>query len=313
MTTTATLSAMIPVTIDDTTLTSTTVSEADHAAYNGATTYALGDRVISAATHRIYESARASNTGNDPDDIDNRVSTSAGDAWWIDVSATNAWKMFDGEKSSGTVEANTLTVVLKPGFVNSLYVGGISNCDTAVVTMVDRSGGTEVYNETITLENSFPPDYYEYFFSGFSQQTDFVLDDIPPYLNGQITVIFTVSSGNIEIGMLQVGDLRPIGITQIEAEIFPKSYSSITIDDFGNNKIVRRKKARDMSLTTLTEIDYADTAIQLLTDVIDTPVVWIATTASKYASLRVFGLGNGKMKYLTDKYATIDIEIRGLI
>jgi len=35
-----------PTTITDAMLTSSTVAETDHAAYNGATTYALGDRVI---------------------------------------------------------------------------------------------------------------------------------------------------------------------------------------------------------------------------------------------------------------------------
>ncbi len=57
-----------PLTITDAVLAATNVPENDHPAYSGATTYALGDRVIvvGADIHKIYESLQASNTGHAP-------------------------------------------------------------------------------------------------------------------------------------------------------------------------------------------------------------------------------------------------------
>jgi len=308
----ATLSVMMPVTIDDTTLTSTTVSEADYSAYNSGTTYALGDRVISTSAHRIYESGAASNLNHDPTDINNRIPNASGVTWWIDVSATNAWKMFDGESSSATVVATSFTVVVEPGFVSSLYMGGLIG-DTATITMKDAPGGTTVYSDTITLENSLPPDWYEYFFSPFEQQRDLVINDFPPYLTCELTVQLSISSGNVECGMFQVGDLRPLGTTQYDAEAIPKTYSYINIDEFGNNKITRRKSGRDMSLEAVVALEYSDTAVDILTGVLDVPSVWVATTYNDHAALRVFGLGSGSMKYWQPGYNKLRIDVKGLI
>tara|TARA_R110000772_G_scaffold23646_2_gene63141 strand:+ start:4870 stop:5826 length:957 start_codon:yes stop_codon:yes gene_type:complete len=315
----STLSVLRPVTIDDTTLTSTTEAEADHAAYNPAeVAYALGDRVIVVATHRIYERATATATaGKDPTDINNRIADAAGIIWWFDVSATNAWKMFDGEKSSQTVATSPLTIVLEPGFVGALYVGKISNCDTATITMDDAPGGTEVFNEVIALENSDPGDYYEYHFSPFEQQPDFVIDDLPPYNLGEITITFAVTSGSISVGMLQVGDLAPLGETQGRGRprSRPKSFSYIKIDEFGDNEIIRRKSAKDMDVEAVLELDYANTAESILTEVQDIASLWVASTGSKFAGMRAFGIGKGQITYTspTQTLCTLSLKVTGLI
>ena len=46
---------VLPYTITDPVLTSSSVPETDHAAWVSGTTYAAGDRVIRTGTHRIYE------------------------------------------------------------------------------------------------------------------------------------------------------------------------------------------------------------------------------------------------------------------
>ncbi len=310
----AILSVMVPVAINDTTLTSTTIPENDHALYDSGTTYALGDKVISTVTHRIYESGADNNLDKDPTLIENRVADANNVIWWIDVSATNAWKMFDGESSSKTKTSSPSTIVNSPGFISSLYVAGLVNVDTATINMNDSPGGTNVYSETLELENSFPPDYYEYCFSPFSQQPDFVLNDLPPYINSELTVTLSSTSGDLEVGMYQVGDLRPIGNTLLGgASVTPKTYSYIKIDDFGNNEIKRRKSARDMKLRAHVKKDYADTAIDILTQVLDVPSIWIASTKSEYSSLRVFGLGSGELDYQHPDDFFIRINIKGLI
>jgi len=307
--TSAIVSVMIPADIDADTFTSSTVTEADYTAWSAATTYAIGDRCINTTTHRIYECALASNLNHDPTDQNNRVGQFI---WWIDVSATNRWKMFDGENSSVTSNVTSLSVVIEPGFISSIYAGGLL-ADSATVTVKDAPGGTTVYTETVTLENSYPPDYYEYFFSPFVQLRDFVLDDIPPYLNCEVTFSLTISSGNVECGMLQVGDLRPLGITQLNALAIPKTYSYVGVDDFGNNTIVHRKSARDMSLTAYVELDMADTVVDLMTQVIDTPVVYVATSDARFAALRCFGLGKGQLSYDNKKICFLKLDVTGSI
>jgi hypothetical protein len=90
-----------PTPITDTEFISSTRAENDHAAWSAATTYALAARVISTATHRIYESVQAGNLNHALTDV----------AWWIDIGPTNRWAMFDTVVGSITSQATPLTVV----------------------------------------------------------------------------------------------------------------------------------------------------------------------------------------------------------
>lgn len=303
-------SVMLPVDIaSGSVFQSSTASESDYGAWNSGTTYALGNRVISATTHMIYESAANSNTNNDPTDINNRTGSTI---WWNEVSATNRWKMFDGESTSQTTVATPLTVVLRPGFINALYAGNLIG-DQATITMKDSPGGAVVYSNTIQLENSYPPDWYEYFFSPFSQQPDLLVDDLPPYYNCEVTFTLSSSSGNVSCGMFQVGDLRPIGKTQYGATVSPKTYSYIKVDDFGNNTIVRRNSAKDLNFEVRVDLDYANTAIDILTRVLDEPVLCSGSAESNYAGLRTFGLVKADHMYDLPTVGKTNIKVMGLI
>jgi len=306
----STFSVMLPVDIySGSVFQSSTATEADYAAYNSGTTYALGDKVISAATHKIYESAANSNTGHDPTDINNRTGSTI---WWNEVSATNRWKMFDGESTSQTTTASPLTVVLRPGFVNALYAGNLIG-DQAVITMKDAPGGTVVYSNTVQLENSYPPDWYEYFFAPFSQQPDLLIDDLPPYYNCELTFTLSATSGNVSCGMFQIGDLRPIGTALSGASAEPKTYSYIKVDEFGNNTIVRRKSAKDMNVDVIVDLDYANTALDILASVLDVPTLCSATATLEYSGLRVFGLVSAKHSYDLPTAGKTSLSIKGLI
>ena len=116
------LSVLVPGTITSAMLTST-VAETDYTAWSSGTTYAVGGRCISTTTHRVYESLVASNTNHDPTDISNRIGATP---WWLDVGATNRWKMFDDQTTSQTTAATTITVTLEPGSFNAFSLIGFS-------------------------------------------------------------------------------------------------------------------------------------------------------------------------------------------
>src|SRR6476661_9366563 len=77
-------------------LSASTVPETDYSAWGSGTTYARGDRVIATTTHRIYESARSGNLAKNPTLATNRYNPESNPTgWWIDVGATNRWRVFD--------------------------------------------------------------------------------------------------------------------------------------------------------------------------------------------------------------------------
>jgi len=77
-----------PVTVTNSILTSSNVTEDDYSEWSSSTTYADGDKVIViGTTHKVYESLVGSNLNNNPTTDDGTN--------WLELSATNRWKAFD--------------------------------------------------------------------------------------------------------------------------------------------------------------------------------------------------------------------------
>lgn len=301
------LSVLAPIVITDTKLTSSTAPETDYAAWSSATTYAVGDRVIRA--HRIYESLKATNLDHDPTLPENQVGSPA---WWLDYAPTNQWAMFDGEVSTQTILASPLTVVIKPGFFNSIYLGNI-DAEHLVITVKDAPGGNVIYSYDADLESSAPGDYYEYFFDPFEPQTDFLASNIPPYNNMEATITLTSASADVALGIIALGDLRPLGTTQYGAKVKPRTFSSIVTDKFGKTKIIRRLATTDMSAVGILKLVSANTVIATLKSVLDVPCVVIGTDIPEYAGLRVFGLMSSDVEYINYEEVQVSINVQGMI
>lgn len=305
----ALLSLMKPVTLTAAMLTSSTAPETDYPAWAAATTFALGARCISATTHRIYESLVANNTGKDPTNIENRVGASPA---WLDLSATNRWKMFDDQVASQTGIASPLTVVLKPGFCNSIGLMGL-DAEAIAVTVKDAPGGSVIYSYSGSLDASTQYDYYEYFYQPFQQQTDFIVSGISPTNGMEVTVTLSRSAGSVACGMLQVGDLVPLGLTQYGAKAKPKTYSYIKVNDYGENEIIKRKKARDLSATAWLKREDANAVLDTLGSMLDVPCIVICSDRADLAGLRSFGLVSGEISYDHPQDCQLSINVNGLI
>jgi len=96
-------SLLHPVNITPAMLTSTNIAEAEFPQWSNVATYALGDRVLKTSTHRVYESAIAGNTGNDPENLTGQ---------WIDVGPTRRWAMFDQALGTLSYRFDTIEVTL---------------------------------------------------------------------------------------------------------------------------------------------------------------------------------------------------------
>lgn len=302
-----TLNVIVPTTVTDSVLTSSTAPETDYAAWSAATTYPLGQRVISTATHRIYESGKASNLNNDPTDVVNRVGSPP---WWFEVGPTNKWAMFDGLISTPTTIATPLTIVLRPGFISAIYMAGLV-AESINVSIKDAPGGTVVYTYSASLENSQPPDYWEYFFMPFRQQPDLLLREIPPYYDSEITITLSSTSGNVSCGLLTLGDIRPLGMTEWNGEAQPKTYSRLGEDDYGNPKIIPRPSGKNMRLSAevaLADADFVEETVRGLQAV---PAAWIGIDLQNFAGLRVFGLGSGSLVYENHKTCKLNLSVKG--
>lgn len=244
------------LTITDSNLTSSTVPETDYAAWLIGTTYALGDRVIVLSSHKIYQSLQAGNLGNDPlldtqNDPDNLP------VWWVEVSATNRWKPFDGLRNNVAMDAAPMTYVITPTVVTD----GIAllNADAQDIDVVVTFDAVEVYNQNFPMVSRVVSDWYEFFFKPFQQKRNIYIDGLPPLIGAVITVTLNRdAAADVSLGILAAGNSLYLGQAVYGATSDVRSFSRTEPNQFGNTYLLRRNpkvltKQRvfaDKSLTT---------------------------------------------------------------
>lgn len=293
------MKVITPTVITDALFTSSTAPETDHAAYAAGTTYALGDRVIRTATHRIYESLQAGNIGHTPE---------SSPTWWLDVAPTNRWAMFDSVVGTSTTLASPLTVVIHPGAVNAIAL--LELVGTSVtVSMTSTAGGGSVYSQTISLDASEVGDYYEYFFAPFIQRTSVVLTDLPPYADGIITVSLTGST--VSLGVLSVGLFDELGDAQYGATAGITDYSLKTTDAFGNTTLTQRSYAKRTTVKLVLGKGDVNRVHRALADLRATPCVWVTAEDAALDPLTVYGFFKDfqiEVAYPTASLCSLEIE-----
>ncbi len=265
-----------PTTLTTAMLISSTRAENDYTAWSAATTYALAQRCIDTTTHRIYESVQATN-------LNHAVTLTA---WWIDVGPTNRWAMFDQAVGSVTSQATPLTVVIAPGIVNSLALLDIS-ATSVTVSMTDGVAGPTVYNQTFPIHDGATIlDWYMYFFQPLQPQTELIVEGLPPYSSGRITVAMTAGT-TAACGTLAVGSMIELGGTQYGVSVGIIDYSKKETDTFGVTSVIQRSYAKKIETPVLVENARLDYITRQLASVRATPCVWIAS--DRYSSLIAFG------------------------
>lgn len=289
------------------------LAEDTNPAWASGTTYAIGDRVYSASTHRVYESLKDGNTNKDPTLPANQTTATGVGTWWYDFGPTNRAAMFDGLVNTQTSATSPLAITLTPGAFNGFALFGV-DADSMTVEVRDAPGGNVVYNETGTaLEGSMPADYYEYFFDRYRPLTQVIRTDIDPYGSSQIVLTLTKATGPVKLGMFAIGDLRPVGIPQRDAEVTPEDFSVIKTDGFGNTTVKKRANATGLSISAVMDLELAGSVLQTLKDVLGTPCVVVGSKAQFFEHYTVFGLPSARMRPVPYPYATVSISVKGLI
>lgn len=267
----------------DASFVSSTIAENDHAAWDVATTYGLGDTriYVAADTHWIVESLQAGNTGHVPTGL-------ASDTWWLKTGNTNRWKMFDGSVQSQSSAADEIEVAVnfQTQRISAVMLLNV-DCATAQVTAVSAADGL-VYDETKTMVSpSGITDWYSYFFEPITRIHDYAFTDIPPYLDLDITVTLTDTGGTVLCGACLFGLSRTIGGTQYGAQMGIIDYSRKEVDAFGNYTVLERAYSKRASF----QVEVANTLVDELQTILAgyraTAAVYIGS--DEYASSMLYG------------------------
>ena len=283
-----------PVTVTNSILTSSNVTEDDYSEWASGTTYADGDNVIViGTTHKVYESLVDSNLGNDPTTDDGTN--------WLELSATNRWKAFDQKIADQVSNLNTIEYQLNSATTNVTAVSLFGLDGISVnVTVTDATDG-EVYNEDFSLlDNAEIVDWFTYFFAEQGTKTEALFTGIPPYLNSDVDITVTAETGtNAKVGQIVLGFLSNFGLTTYGTSVGIEDYSRKETDAFGNFVITERAFAKLVDYDVRLETGKARTVQNTLANFRATPIVYIGSEDEAFATI-VYGF-----------YRRFDITLEG--
>lgn len=301
------MKVLVPITISDAMLSSSTIAEPDasETAWAGSTAYVVGDVRIRTQTHRKYRCAidHTSDGAKPPESLPTH---------WVDIGPTNAWAMFDGLVSTPSTDSTTLTVVLEPGFFNAIALFGCDGEDITV-TVKDEPAGATIYTYSGPLIEDVG-DWYEYYFSPIQPKRKLILENITPYSAAELTITIT-GPADVSLGMLLVGDMRTIAeaygaINGPSAELVDYSYNDT--NEYGETRIVRRGNATDLRAQILLTREEAPYAAATCRDLLSVPAAWITSDEASFQELTVPGLGSASFTY-ESQFVTMNLYVKGSI
>lgn len=297
-----------PLTINNTRLTSSTVSEpaAGETAWVSGTTYAVGDIVIRTSTHRQYIRLVAG-AGTIAPETDTTN--------WADNGPTNKWAMFDLLRNSATQGATPLTVVITPGIrVNSIAIIN-SNAEQVTISATSVTGGGTVYSHTENQVARVTTGWLSYYFGTFSTKPSIVRFDLPPFLDLIITVTLSRTSGDVTCGVCVVGNYTDLGRVEYNAISDVVNFSSVDRDLYGNASLIQRRNVPKTNQTLWLDKQYVN-RLRVIRDTLNaTPAVWSGlddnNSESYFETLLIMGVYNTFSINLSfPDFAKIDLELQ---
>lgn len=295
-----------PVPITDAMLLSSSVPETDHPVWAAGTSYAAGQRVIKG--HRIWEGLQAS-TGKDPEAglVDAQKLP-----YWLEVSSTNRWRMFDATVNSLTVATNSLVVDVQPGAIDSVGLIELVGT-TAKVELFD--GAALIYTRTAQIDNTIILSWLDYFFEEYESASVLVFDGLPKYRTGKVRITIT-GPGEVACGSAVLGTTYELGEAQLGVGVGINDYSKKETNIFGVTKIVQRAFSKRNSVAMRFDTPRLRRVYALLAELRATPCLWIAAPhdVQTYAPLVVFGFWRDfNIEIAYPQVSLCSLELEGMI
>lgn len=240
--------------------------------------YTEGDRRI--YQHRIYEVIASSTTDNPASGAASSPPT------WLDLGATNRWRMFDDKVGTQTTNPGSIQVKFQPGeVVNSVAMLNLRGSSVRV-ELIDPVDGI-VYERDVPLVDASVSSWYDYFFAPFPRRTDFVLLDLPAY--GTATLSVTVDAGSevAAVGHMVVGQQADLGIALYGTGVGIIDYSRKATDEFGNTVVVQRDFSKRAEFDVVVDTTRVSHVQRVLAGIRAQPVIWIGEES--YEATILFG------------------------
>lgn len=306
------MAIILPITVDNTMLLSSNVSEDDYPAYDPGATYSKGERVIRTGTiHRIYQSVIDNNTGNQP--------FGDGGTHWIEVGATNRWKAFDETLSDQVQNAETIFYSFRlPSLVSAIAIFNVE-ADNVRIQVFNENDEQIDDRTVVTVTSTKVTSFYTYHFTGFDVSSErLILDqpgvqDLPGYEGHRIDMTFTRSGGTAKVGQIVLGELFYFGLIVAGTTVGARDFSVKRQDDFGRQRLIQRDFSRTVDFRFRFPTLDSQRIAKLLNDNRATPIVWLAGADTSGLGTTVYGWWDDYNLDLAPEISSGTVSVIGLV
>lgn len=256
----------------------TNVPEADYAVWVSTTAYVVGGRVM--LNSRNYE-ALVANTNVSPEAAPTDPPT------WLDLGATNRWKMFDDKIGTATTNPESISVTVAPGrATDALAFFGIEAA-SILVRVTDPYQGIVYESQASPVSTDGITDWYDYFFNPVELNEDFVMLDVPVGNYGSIEIVISQPGGVAKAGALILGKMAELGKALYGTSVGITDYSRKDFDDFGNVTVIERGYSKRAEFDLVIETARLSAVQRTLARHRAKPIVWIGEAG--YQSTILYG------------------------
>lgn len=228
------------------------------------TSYNVGQQVI--YNHRLYQ-AILNNNNKRPDLYPDK---------WLDLGATNRYRMFDNIVGNPTTNLNTIDFTVTTGtIIDGIALFNVVAASVRVI-VTDPILGV-VYDQTLSLEDfSEITSCFAYWFNPVGERSnEIVFLNIGNYPQASVRVIIDNGTETASCGEAVLGTQHNIGVSNFGTTIGIRDYSRKEVDEFGSFTIVQRTFSKIADYEVTFETSSLGAVQKYLASIRATPVVFI--------------------------------------
>lgn len=270
------------------------------------TTYAVDNRVIRSATHRVYRDTVGGASTKDPEKDPTR---------WVDEGPTNRWAWNDNQVATRTTCIPPYVLTVDPGYISHIGLAGMEDVSAVRVRMWDAPSGTLVHDQTYGNEDVQGVDpHWALYFNAPTYGYLKIIEGLPVYPGCRVEVTLASYAVKVGVGLISFGTVVELGAAEVGAEISIRDYGYTTTDKWGNAIRTPGQKGADLKVSGKAPVQQANALRQVFTRLVDVGAIHIPSSRPEYAWLVTWGiLKPVTMRAENALIVGIDAEVEGFI